>query len=73
MDQTLGKNRQKPGFSIKFKEAAPKAEVLERPQLYINVQGINFFFFITEDTGKETSVSSMVNLNLNSYTKSANS
>jgi hypothetical protein len=27
------KNRSKPGFSTKFKEAVPKTEVLEQPQL----------------------------------------
>jgi hypothetical protein len=27
------KNRPKPGFFAKFKEAVPKAEVLEQPQL----------------------------------------
>jgi hypothetical protein len=27
------KNRSKPGFSAKFKEAVPKAEVLEQPQI----------------------------------------
>jgi hypothetical protein len=30
------KNRSKPGFSTKFKEAVPKAEVLEQPQLLKN-------------------------------------
>jgi hypothetical protein len=33
MEQTLGKTGQKPGFSIKSKEAVPKTEVLEQSQL----------------------------------------
>jgi hypothetical protein len=32
MKQALGKTGQKPGFSIKSKEAVPKTEVLEQPQ-----------------------------------------
>jgi hypothetical protein len=32
MVQALGKTGQKPGFSIKSKEAVPKTEVLEQPQ-----------------------------------------
>ncbi|MDR1586500.1 MAG: hypothetical protein LBS57_03475, partial [Treponema sp.] len=31
--QALGKTGQEPGFSIKSKEAVPKTEVLEQPQL----------------------------------------
>jgi hypothetical protein len=31
MEQALGKTGQKPGFSIKSKEAVPKTEVLEQP------------------------------------------
>jgi hypothetical protein len=31
------KNRQKPGFSTKFKEAVPKTEVFEQPQFYQKV------------------------------------
>jgi hypothetical protein len=32
--QALGKTGQKPGFSPKSKEAVPKTEVLEQPQMY---------------------------------------
>jgi hypothetical protein len=35
LEQALGKTEQKPGFSIKSKEAVPKTEVLEQP--HINV------------------------------------
>jgi hypothetical protein len=35
------KNRQKPGFSTKFKETVPKAEVLEQPPLFLHIF-INF-------------------------------
>jgi hypothetical protein len=31
--QALGKTGQKPGFSLKSKEAIPKTEVLEQPRL----------------------------------------
>jgi hypothetical protein len=31
--QALGKTGQKPGFSAQSKEAVPKTEVLEQPQL----------------------------------------
>jgi hypothetical protein len=34
--QALGKTGQKPGFFPKSKEAVPKTEVLEQPQLAIN-------------------------------------
>jgi hypothetical protein len=33
LEQALGKTKQKPGFSIKSREAVPKTEVLEQPQL----------------------------------------
>jgi hypothetical protein len=33
MGQALGKTSQNPGFSIKSKEAVPKTEVLEQPQI----------------------------------------
>jgi hypothetical protein len=33
LKQALGKTDQKPGFSIKSKEAVPKTEVLEQPHL----------------------------------------
>jgi hypothetical protein len=33
MEQALGKTGQKPGFSIKSKEAVPKTEVLEQPYM----------------------------------------
>jgi hypothetical protein len=33
------KNRQKPGFSTQFKEAVPKTEVLEQPQLLFVARG----------------------------------
>ncbi|MDR2759115.1 MAG: hypothetical protein LBB78_07030 [Spirochaetaceae bacterium] len=33
MEQAPGKTGQNPGFSIKSKEAVPKTEVLEQPQL----------------------------------------
>ncbi|MDR2785264.1 MAG: hypothetical protein LBB83_05060 [Treponema sp.] len=33
LEQALGKPGQKPGFSSKSKEAVPKTEVLEQPQL----------------------------------------
>jgi hypothetical protein len=33
MGQALGKTGQKPVFSIKSKEAVPKTEVLEQPQV----------------------------------------
>jgi hypothetical protein len=36
MEQALGKTGQKPGFSIKSKEAVPKNEVLEQPRLAQN-------------------------------------
>jgi hypothetical protein len=32
-EQALGKTGLKPGFSLKFKVAVPKAEVLEQPQV----------------------------------------
>jgi hypothetical protein len=32
-EQAIGKTGQKPGFSVKSKEAVPKTEVLERPQV----------------------------------------
>jgi hypothetical protein len=32
-EQALGKTGQEPGFSVKSKEAVPKTEVLEQPQL----------------------------------------
>jgi hypothetical protein len=36
LEQALGKTGQKPGFSTKSKEAVPKTEVLEQPQLFKN-------------------------------------
>jgi hypothetical protein len=33
MNQTLGKTGKSPDFPFKFKEIAPKAEVLEQPHL----------------------------------------
>jgi hypothetical protein len=36
LEQARGKTGQEPGFSIKSKEAVPKAEVLEQPQLFKN-------------------------------------
>jgi hypothetical protein len=41
------KNRRKPGFSFKSKEAVPKAEVLEQPQLTYPV----FFSHLRENGG----------------------
>jgi hypothetical protein len=35
LEQALGKIGLKPAFSTKFKEAVPKTEVLEQPQLLI--------------------------------------
>jgi hypothetical protein len=35
--QALGKTGQKPGFSVKSKEAVPKPEVLEQPQVECRV------------------------------------
>jgi hypothetical protein len=31
--QALGKTGQKPGFSIKSREAVPKSDILEQPQI----------------------------------------
>jgi hypothetical protein len=36
LEQALGKTGQKPGFSIKSKEAVPKTEVLEQPHVIIS-------------------------------------
>jgi hypothetical protein len=36
LEQALGKIGLKPAFSTKFKEAVPKTEVLEQPQLAVN-------------------------------------
>jgi hypothetical protein len=33
LEQALGKAGQNPGFSLKSREAVPKTEVLEQPQL----------------------------------------
>jgi hypothetical protein len=38
LEQALRKTGQRPGFSIKSKEAVPKTEVLEQPQ-YIRIEG----------------------------------
>jgi hypothetical protein len=44
------KNRPKPGFSAKFKEAVPKAEVLEQSPL--TKEHGNYFIDEIERTGK---------------------
>jgi hypothetical protein len=51
MGLALGKTGQNPGFSIKFKEAVPKTEVLEQPHISDKYAGIFtrnariFYFF----------------------------
>jgi hypothetical protein len=40
--QALGKTGQKPGFSLKSKEAVPKAEVLEQPHVINGIGGERF-------------------------------
>jgi hypothetical protein len=46
--QALRKTGQKPGFSIKSKEAVPKTEVLEQPQL---IKKVTFFRNTPQNVG----------------------
>jgi hypothetical protein len=53
LEQALGKIGLKPAFSTKFKEAVPKTEVLEQPQLLIvNCSFFPFTFYFLSDAAR---------------------
>jgi hypothetical protein len=54
LEQALGKIGLKPAFSTKFKEAVPKTEVLEQPQLAMRADAYTKRLFRTDGRGRST-------------------